>query len=77
MSKAPPKKQKPLTDEELAARLARKKEEAEAEVARAREAQKKIASGKRFGAAIDANNGVIPIRGDNAAAFWSKLRDDD
>jgi hypothetical protein len=75
-SKAP-KKQKPLDEKELAARRARERRAEEARAERIGEAQKKVASGKRFGAAVKANGGVIPMRGGNAEAFWSKLREED
>jgi hypothetical protein len=39
------------------------------------EAQRKVASGKRFEAAVKANGGTIQLCGGNAAEFWSKLRD--
>jgi hypothetical protein len=44
-------------------------------MARVGEAQRKVASGKRFEAAVKANGGTIQLCGGNAAEFWSKLRD--
>ena len=73
LSKAPPKKQKLLNDKEVAERQARQKSAEEALTSRIDEAQRKVASGWRFGAAVEANGGVIPMRGGNAEEFWSKI----
>jgi hypothetical protein len=57
LSKAPPKKQKLLNDKEVAERQARQKSAEEALTSRIDEAQRKVASGRRFGAAVEANGG--------------------
>jgi hypothetical protein len=38
-------------------------------MARVDEAQRKVASGKRFGAAVKANGGIIPLRGGKTTSF--------
>lgn len=73
-SKAPHKKEKPLDERELAALQARRKSAKDALTMRIDEAQRKIAGGNRFKAAVVDNGGVIPMRGENAAEFWSKIR---
>ncbi|MCA1530866.1 hypothetical protein [Bradyrhizobium yuanmingense] len=73
-SKAPHKKHKPLDEKELAALQARRKSGDDALASRVDEAQRKIAGGKRFKAAVVENGGVIPIRGGNAPEFWSEIR---
>src|SRR5688500_16894274 len=75
-SKAPYKKPKPLTDEELAEAQERIKRRDEQTKRDADEAQRKIASGRRFGKAMREFGG-IPVRGRNAEAFWKKLKADD
>lgn len=74
LSKAPHKKRKPLTDKELAARQEKEKQADEARNARIQAAKQKIAANRRFGEAITANGGTIPLRGGNASEFWSKLK---
>ena len=47
-------------------------------MARVDEAQRKVASGKRFGAAVKANGGIIPLRGGKTTSFGpSPLRKPD
>jgi hypothetical protein len=77
LSKAPHKKQKPLTEKEIAEHRARQKAAEETQTTRVEEAQRKVAGGRRFGAAVKANGGVIPMRGGNAGEFWSRLRAQD
>ena len=67
LSKAPYKKPKPLTDEELAAAQARIKNREEALI-------RDAAKGQNFSKAAKANGGAIPVRGGNAEAFWSGIR---
>jgi hypothetical protein len=69
-SKAPYKKPKPLTDEELAKAQARQKEREE-------QLKDKAARGQRFSKAVRENGGTIPISGGNAAEFWDALRKPD
>lgn len=66
-SNAPYKKPKALTDEELAEAQARLKERDEAAIRNA-------AKGRNFSKAVRANGGSIPIRGDNAEAFWTGVK---
>lgn len=72
LSKAPYKKPKPLSDEELAAKQERETKAEEARMARVEAAQQKVAEGRRFQKAVDAAGGSIPIRGGNASEFWRK-----
>jgi hypothetical protein len=76
LSKAPYKKRKPLSDEELAAKQEKEKNADEARHARIEAAQRRIGENRRFGEAVTANGGMIPLRGGNASEFWSKLRGD-
>jgi hypothetical protein len=69
LSKAPYKKPKPLTDEELAQVQARQAE-------REAELRKKADDGRRFSKAVRARGGSIPVRGSGAAEFFAELRDD-
>jgi len=71
------KQQKPLTEKEIAEHRARQKAAEETQTTRVEEAQRKVAGGRRFGAAVKANGGVIPMRGGNAGEFWSRLRAQD
>jgi hypothetical protein len=66
-SKAPYKKAKPLTDEELAQSQALQKEREE-------DAKREGAKGRRFSKAVRNNGGTIPISGGNAETFWSDLK---
>ncbi|MBX9645534.1 MAG: hypothetical protein K2X57_00585 [Xanthobacteraceae bacterium] len=74
LSKGPHKKQKPLDDKELAALQARQKSEEAELTSRVEEAREKVEGGKRFGAVVAENGGVIPIRGGHAEEFWTKIR---
>ena len=69
LSKAPHKKQRPLAEKEIAKRRAHQKVAEEALTTRVDEAQRKVASGRRFGAAVKANGDVIPMRGGNALHY--------
>ena len=78
LSKASNGNKKPPTEKELADRRAREKRSERATMARVDEAQRKVASGKRFGAAVKANGGTIPLRGGNTTSFGaSPLRKPD
>lgn len=68
-SKAPHKKHKPLSDDELAAMRARQKEHED-------KLREKAAAGKRFSKAVRAAGNTIPIRGEGAKQFWTGLKDD-
>ena len=59
-------KKKPLTEKELATRRARERQSEEVTAARVDQARRKVAAGKRFAAAVKANDGIIPLRGGNA-----------
>jgi hypothetical protein len=74
LSKAPHKKRRPLSDKELAAKQEKEKKADEARRARIEAAQEKIAENRRFGEAVTANRGTIPLRGGNVSEFWSKGR---
>jgi hypothetical protein len=74
LSKAPHKKRKSLSDEELALKQEKEKKANEARRARIKVAQEKITQNRRFGEAVTANGGTIPLRGGNASEFWSKVR---
>jgi hypothetical protein len=77
LGKAPYKKSKPLSDEELAAKQDKEKRSDEAMSARVEAAQRKVADGRRFNKAVKENGGTISIRGGSASQFWSKLRNEE
>ncbi len=69
LSKAPAKKKKPLTDEELSQLQAKEK-------AHELEFQEKAKQSKRFSKAVRASGGMIPVRGAGTAEFLAAVHDD-